>query len=183
MRKLAHIRRLLVVAVFALAACNEPEVTGIGPADSIAESAGDGTAGTPARTPRLVRCPTRLGATTTSIVGPLGGVLELRGSSITLPLGAVTVPTLMRLTVPPSRFMQVDITANDLPTFLFETPVTVTIDYSRCRWSGSRRGTLTVWHIDPDTKALLENMGGTDDRARRRITFTTGHLSSYAIAH
>lgn len=89
----------------------------------------------------------------------------------------------MRLTVPASRYMEVDITANNLPSFLFQTPVTVTIDYSRCWYRRTDRRTLTVWHIDPDTKALLQNMGGTDDKLRRRITFTTDHLSAYAIAH
>jgi hypothetical protein len=42
--------------------------------------------------------------------------------------------------------------------------------------------TLTVWHINPQTKQLLTNMNGVNDAALRRITFTTDHLSGYAIA-
>jgi hypothetical protein len=42
--------------------------------------------------------------------------------------------------------------------------------------------TLTVWHINPQTKQLLTNMGGVNDAGLRRITFTTDHLSGYAIA-
>jgi hypothetical protein len=33
------------------------------------------------------------------------------------------------------------------------------------------------------TKELLEDMGGTDDKVAHRITFTTGHLSGYAVAN
>jgi hypothetical protein len=78
--------------------------------------------------------------------------------------------------------MEVDITANDLASFLFQSAVTVTIDYSRCPTSVTAGKTLTVWHINPQTKQLLTNMGGVNDAGLRRITFTTDHLSGYAIA-
>ena len=41
---------------------------------------------------------------------------------------------------------------------------------------------LSVWHIDVTTKALLENMGGVNDTVARKITFSTPHLSGYAVA-
>src|SRR5205823_440230 len=43
---------------------------------------------------------------------------------------------------------------------------------------------LLGWHIDPVTHDLLEEMGGVvDDKISRHITFTTGHLSGYAVAN
>ena len=42
---------------------------------------------------------------------------------------------------------------------------------------------LTVWYIDSETKAPLENMGGVDEKLTRTITFVTSHLSEYAIAN
>ena len=132
--------------------------------------------------PTLVECPTTETRTTQAIIGPLGGTVSLGGTSIRIPLGAVTVSTLITVTVPASRFVEVDVRANDLTAFLFRTPVSVTIDYSRCNRSDIDQAPLTVWYIDSATKELLENMGGRDDKARRRITFETGHLSGYAIA-
>jgi hypothetical protein len=40
-----------------------------------------------------------------------------------------------------------------------------------------------VWYIDSDTKAMLEPMGGVDNKLLKTITFTTGHLSGYAVAN
>jgi hypothetical protein len=132
--------------------------------------------------PRLVECPTSETLTTQAIIGPLGGTVSLGGTSIRIPLGAVTVPTLITVTVPASRFVEVEVQANDLISFLFQTPVSITIDYSRCNRSDVDQAPLTVWYIDSATKEPLENMGGQDDKSRRRITFETGHLSGYAIA-
>jgi hypothetical protein len=78
--------------------------------------------------------------------------------------------------------MEVDIQANNLASFLFNTPVSVTIDYSRCDPATTAGKSLSVWHIDQTSKALLENMGGVNDTIARKITFSTPHLSGYAIA-
>ena len=78
--------------------------------------------------------------------------------------------------------MEIDVKANDLASFVFQQPISVTVNYSRCSASEASRAPLSVWRIDAQTKRLLENMGGTDDKASHSITFTTGHLSSYAIA-
>jgi hypothetical protein len=94
----------------------------------------------------------------------------------------VIASTLLRVTVPASTYMEVDVTANDLLSFLFVKPVTITIDYSRCPTSVTAGKALTVWHINTQTKALIANMNGVNDPARRKISFTTTHLSGYAIA-
>lgn len=136
----------------------------------------------PPASPQLIQCPTSQTATSSGLISVLGGVITAAGTSISLPAGSLLSVTLIRVTVPASTYMEVDIQANDLDSFLFQRPVTVTIDYSRCPTSVTAGKTLTVWHIDPVTKQLLTNMSGVNDAALRRITFTTDHLSGYAIA-
>jgi hypothetical protein len=132
---------------------------------------------------RLIECPTTQPVSSSLIISNLlGGVVSAAGSSILIPPLALSVPTLITLTVPASTFMEIEIRANDLASFLFRSNVVVTIDYSRCAPSVTQGKTLTVWQIDTQTKALIENMNAVNDPANRRMTFTTNHLSGYAIA-
>ena len=161
------------VVVFMGLSCGEPRATA--PGTSTTRS--DGTSHS------LIECPSSETTTTSAVVGLLGGVIQLGGTSITIPSGALTAPTLLQVTIPASRYVEIDVTAVGFTSFLFQQPVSVTIDYSRCTRSDIDQQTLHVWHIDPNTKQLLEDMGGTDDKASRRITFSTGHLSGYAVAN
>jgi hypothetical protein len=131
---------------------------------------------------QLIECPTTQTATNTGLIGVLGGTVAAAGSSISLPPASVSAAVLLSVTVPASTYMEIDVTANDLVTFLFLKTVTVTIDYSRCPTSVTAGKTLTVWHINTQTKALIENMNGVNDPVQRKITFVTDHLSGYAIA-
>lgn len=79
--------------------------------------------------------------------------------------------------------MEVDITADGSAHFSFRSPVTVSVSYARCTRSDIDKAPLTVWYIDAATKALLQNMGGTDDKVARTVTFITDHLSGYAVAN
>lgn len=130
----------------------------------------------------LVECPTSQTLTTQAIVSPLGGTVSLGATQVAIPAGALTLPTLITITIPASRYVEVDVKANALVSFLFNAPVSVTIDYSRCTRTDLDRAPLSVWYIDSATKAPLENMGGVDNKAARSVTFQTGHLSTYAIA-
>jgi hypothetical protein len=132
---------------------------------------------------RLIECPTTRADSSLQIINNLlGGIVSVAGSSIAIPPLALALPTLIKLTVPASTFMEVDITANNLASFVFRANVIVTIDYSRCLPSVTQGRTLTVWQINPQTKALIQNMNGVNDPVQRRMTFTTNHLSGYAIA-
>lgn len=162
-----------VALAFMGVSCGEPRAT----APGTSPSRSDGSS------PSLIECPSNETTTTSAIVGLLGGVIQLGATSITIPSGALTTPTLLQLTIPASRFMEIDVTAVGFTSFVFQQPISVTIDYSRCARSDLDQQTLHVWHIDPLTKQLLEDMGGTDDKASRRITFSTGHLSGYAVAN
>lgn len=162
----------IVTLLFAIS-CGEGRATAPGGLSSRSENSG----------PSLIECPTSESATTSALVGLLGGTVQLGATSISIPSGALSVPTLIQVTVPASRFMEIDVTAVGFTSFLFQKPVSVTVDYSRCNRGDIDQATLHVWHIDPVTKQLLEDMGGSDDKVSRRITFTTGHLSGYAVAN
>jgi hypothetical protein len=163
------VRPLACVLAAAVVACDEP--TG--------EAAGRKTAADA----KLVACPASEPVTATATITPLlGGTVSAAGSSITLPVGAVALPTVIALTVPASPYMEIDVRAGGLEHLVFQLPVQIVIDYSRCARVDIDRAPLSAWHIDSQTKALLEDMNGTDDKVARKITFTTGHLSSYAIA-
>lgn len=160
------------VALFGLAACDRREG-----AENPAAPAQASTYGA-----TLIECPTDVARSVTSTIGPLGGSVELDGTRITLPTGAVLLPTPITLTIPASNYMEVDIRADGAEHFQFEAPVTVAVSYARCTRSNINRNPLTVWYIDGATKTLLENMNGTDDKAARTVTFITDHLSGYGIA-
>jgi hypothetical protein len=142
-----------------------------------------GTPPPPPPSVTLAVCPTPDGyqtQTASGTVGLLGGTISLSGSSVFVPLGAVLSSTSIELTIPASQYMEIAVTANG-GSFLFQRPIAVTIDYSRCP-DDVKQKQLSVWHIDENTKALLENMGGVDNKLTNQITFTTIHLSGYALA-
>ncbi len=132
----------------------------------------------------LLTCSSATSQQSAGLLGLLGGSVSLGSTRIELPLGAVLSPTLFQIVVPSSPYVEVEIHAANLTSFLFHRDVEVTIDYSRCSDEEIPSGAqLQVVYIDGNTKAILERMGGTDDRAAKRITFSTGHLSGYAVAY
>ena len=132
--------------------------------------------------PALLQCPSTQTSTTSAVVTALGGLVNLGGTSVKIPAAALTAATTITLTLPASPYMEIEVNANNLTSFVFQQPISITIDYSRCPAAEASKTPLTVWHIDPQTKQLLDNMGGVDDKTTHSITFTTGHLSGYAVA-
>ena len=131
---------------------------------------------------RLLFCPNLLPTVSlTGTIDALGGVLSVSSLTLTVPDSAVTEPTLFALSVPTSLYMEVGLSAVGFEHYTFQKPVSVTIDYSRC--SVPYGATLHAVYIDPLTKTILEDMGGTVNAGARTLTFTTGHFSSYAVAY
>lgn len=137
----------------------------------------------PPSNPTLVQCPTDQTQSTSGIIGVLGGTLSVGGTSVVIPAGALLGDTPITLTVPASRYMEIDVSVAGQSTFFFQNPISVTIDYSRCTNLTLFSPPVSAWHIDTETKELLENMGGLDVRLLKQITFSTIHLSGYAIAN
>lgn len=170
------VRRFVAVALAAaLTACSEP--TTAPSSDAAAPSLNE----TPTSA-SLLRCQWTFFDITWGFIGPLGGLLSLDGHSITVPPLSLDRAAFITLRTPASRLIEVEARVNGLDHFQFAQPITVTLDYSRCRPWELGPEPVTVWQIDPDTKAFIQDMGGVDDRANKRISFTTDHFSGYAVA-
>ena len=171
---------LLLLGVSCSDAPTAPSPATPSPADSSSKLLGLPIFGS---SPKLLYCPSSETQTTSAVIGSLGGTLSLLGTSVTIPGGALLGDTEVDLTLPAGQYMEVDLSVNNGQHISFLQPVVVTIDYSRCnRWSTLFKA-LSVWNIDQDTKALLENMGGVDNKLTQSITFVTPHFSGFAIAY
>ena len=130
----------------------------------------------------LIACPTATTQSVTSRIGPLGGLLALGNTRVLIPVGAVLFPQDFTLTIPASQYAEVRVRAGSAEHYLFQQPVLMTIDYSRCATPELDKRQLAVWNIDESSKALLEQMIGVDEKLTHTIVFTTIHLSGYAVA-
>lgn len=162
----------LLLTAATLAACSDTHDTAMAPDTPSLASSG----------PVLVECPVEYEISTTGTIGATGGTIHLEKHELAVPALAVTSPKGFRLAAPVSKYMELAVDAEGHDGFSFRKPVQITIDYSRCSRSNIDKAPLTVWHIDGDTKALLEDMGGIDDKLNRTVTFTTDHLSHFSIA-
>jgi hypothetical protein len=113
-------------------------------------------------------------------IGPRGGRLSLGGFVMVVPKGAVLDTTTFVMRVPEARVLKVKIRARDEQHFVFAKPVTITLDYSRCR---NIPADPTGWYVDENTNGQLEQMPGANDAAAQTFTLETGHLSGYALAN
>ncbi|HLM67112.1 MAG TPA: hypothetical protein VK358_06280, partial [Longimicrobium sp.] len=84
------------------------------------------------------------------------------------------------VTVPASQYMRVDITAGNGQHYQFQKPVSMTLSYARCTRSNIAKENLRIFYVD-DANAILQDMGGTDDKTARTVTTGTDHLSGYVI--
>jgi hypothetical protein len=132
--------------------------------------------------PTLINCPAGEAQTASALIGPLGGVLAAGNTQVVIPANAVLSPTTFNLTVPASKYVEIEVTTDASEHYVFAQPVVVTLDYGRCGRSNILRAPLTAWNIDPDTKALLEPMVSVDNKLTQTVTFTTLHFSGYAVA-
>ena len=133
---------------------------------------------------QLLVCPTDTLRSARGTIGLSGGVIAAGGSSITIPAGAVVQPTAFEVEVPASRYMEVEIHAVGQEHYHFLAPVLITIDYSRCPSDAIPPDVLLVGvHIDTESKSILDIMGGVNDSLHKQLTFSTGHLSGYAVAY
>jgi hypothetical protein len=120
----------------------------------------------------------------TFIVGPEGGTVTFGGARLQLPAGAVPVATVFEIVLPASAVVEVDVHAVGVPHYVFERPVTLTVSYERCGADPIPLDAVAEGvYIAHEPYTVLENMGGTLDRTARTVTFTTGHLSGYAVAY
>ena len=177
----------LALALLAVAACSGDVASPTRPSD-----VDSGEIGLPLLQPSLPRtdatgatlldCPTTTTQSATAHIGPSGGLLTIGNTSVLIPLGAVLFPQDFTLTIPASQYGEIRVRTGSAEHYVFQLPVVMTIDYSRCATPALDQQALSVWNIDPDSKALLEEMTGVDSKLTHTIVFTTIHLSGYAVA-
>jgi hypothetical protein len=172
--RLRYTAGISLTIVATLLACTAPGIT-----DAVSQE--QAVRGLSLGAPNLIECPANGSSSTTEVVGPLGGLVSVGGTSISIPAGALLSPVSLTVTVPESNLMEIDISVSGTEHFLFELPVVVTLSYARC--NRNNLGALSVWYIDSETKEPLENMGGINNPLLKTITFVTPHLSGYAIAN
>jgi hypothetical protein len=132
----------------------------------------------------LLVCPTEDAVSARAIIGPEGGSVGVRGSSISIPAGAVAEPTRFEVVVPVSRYMKVEFSAVGQSHYEFKLPATITINYARCTNSSTTtEEALTGAYLADDTDQVLELLGGTVDKTGHKLSFSTSHLSGYAVAY
>lgn len=128
-------------------------------------------------------CPSTQTHSASKVIGPRGGIVGVDGSALLIPPGAVPVETRFTFIVPASDIMQIEAHADGVEHYIFQRPVMMTIDYSRCANSVDRlSSSFSAWYIDTPTRSALSWMGGVDDRRSHRLFFATGHLSGYAVS-
>jgi hypothetical protein len=163
-------------ALTALAACADPaSITRTPDAVQLAASAGR-------KQPKPIACATSGRKKARGVIGRDGGSIRLGNTVLTLPAGAVTAPQKFEVHVPPSEFLEIEVTAKGHASFRFEKPVTIIVDYSRCPALDLSSLPVAMWHVDETTGALLERMNTVLDPRARTITFVTSHLSVYIMA-
>ncbi|MHB0947512.1 MAG: hypothetical protein ACYC3Q_04765 [Gemmatimonadaceae bacterium] len=140
-------------------------------------------AATEASAANLLSCPSSKTVTASGVIGALGGVLQAGGVRVSIPLGALLSATTISVTVPQSPYMEIDVSVPGVEHFVFQQPITVSVDYGRCDPSVTSGTSLTVWYIDSATKQPIEAMPTVDDKLTHTVTFTTPHLSGYALAN
>lgn len=131
---------------------------------------------------QYLSCPSTQSFSASKVIGPRGGIVAVDGSALAIPPGAVPTPTRFTLTVPASDIMEIDAHADGVDHYVFQRPVIITIDYSRCARTVDQLPSFSAWYFDPTTRSPLSWMGGVDDRLSHRLFFATGHLSGYAVS-
>lgn len=131
----------------------------------------------------ILSCPTSVTQSATGVIGKKGGVVRVAGSELVVGPGAVKEPTAFTVVLPASPMMEIEIHAQGVDHYEFRHRVSVTMDYSRCAPSALPAASLAAWYIDSGTKGRIANMRAVDDRASRRLTFYTDHLSGYAAVY
>lgn len=132
----------------------------------------------------LIVCRTETSQSASALLTALGGEVSVAGFRVIVPPNALPLEGLFRvtLTVPASKYVEIEVRVNGLPHFAFAQPITVVLDYSRCTRSDIDHAPLRAWYIDPLTNLFIRDMGGVDDKVARTVTFTTDHFSGYAVA-
>lgn len=125
----------------------------------------------------LLRCSPLPSASSSAVVGPQGGVIEVGPHRLVIPAGALSSPVTITAEAPSSRVNQVDFGPAGLQ---FAVPATLTMSYANCfgAWIPlPRRIAYTT-----DLLSILEFLTSVDNLDSRAVSAELDHFSRYAVA-
>jgi hypothetical protein len=183
-----HLRVAIIAGLSGLlAACADAPTAATSSSPSVRAAVNAAVAGSDAVTASssatLLSCPSTTADSASAVIGPRGGLVAVQGSALAVPAGAVPKATTFTFVVPASPVVQVEIHAAGTAHYQFARPVAVSISYARCAEASLPTAPMGAWWIDSATSQQLGVMAGFDDRAHRRVTFITDHLSGYAVVY
>jgi hypothetical protein len=123
----------------------------------------------------------------TGLIGIGGGSITLMGHTLTVPSGAVTVPTLFTLIALPNPYVDVEATATvtgllgnvvDVGIFGFKKPVTLTLTYSRAT-NVSNPANLFIGYFRSD--GTIEPLKSAVDTGKKTVSAQLSHFSKYGM--
>ena len=121
------------------------------------------------------------------ILGLLGGTLNVANHSISVPFGAVTLPTLFTLRHVNNGYVEVDASATitdllgkilDIGALGFRKPVRMTLSYARAT-NVSDPSRLKIVRLKPDGQH--EIMPSTVNLSKKTVSAPLDHFSRYAL--
>lgn len=125
-----------------------------------------------------------------SVVGILGGVLELDGHKLTIPSGAVLEPTVFTMARSQNGFLEVDLTAIrvtvlgeviDVGEQGFEKPVTLELTYSRATNVQQARD-LVILRLNSGLGGTHEVLPSKVNQGAQMVRAQLDHFSGYCMA-
>jgi hypothetical protein len=135
------------------------------------------------RAPTLLQCERSNAVSTRGIIGPKGGSISLDGHRLVVPPGAVHRHVRFTMSVPASREVIVDVSADGRSHFTFARPAILTISYARCSGQPLEPAKLRVWFVHEQSHRFLQEMSADADENAHTLSFAIRHLSTYAVAY
>jgi hypothetical protein len=128
--------------------------------------------------------------TTSKDIGPLGGYLEVGNYSITVPAGAVVLPTTFSLTIQGDGYYSTSLHATrkgldgstvDVGKDGFLVPVGITLPYDSRKYRDP--SVLKIVWLKKDTySGEVEALPTVANKRTERVAASVGHFSQYALA-
>ena len=196
-RRSAFIRSVVAIAAtLMLASCADsagpqPEsVTPVQPQAGLISDALNLLKAPPPSEYKLITEPTLLGDLNLSkLIGLNGGTISVAGITLTVPKGAITVPTLFTVAALPTSVIDASLTATttnllglvtDVGSIGFKKPVTITMSYARATNVKDPSKLFLVYYDYANNK--LVKLPSVVDTKNKTVSAQVDHFSKYGMA-
>jgi hypothetical protein len=131
------------------------------------------------------------GVSLSSVIGIQGGKISLAGHVLTIPAGAVTIPTLFTMTVPLNGYVEVELLATvstvlgtviDVGAQGFKKPVTLSLTYARAMPNVDNPSKLFIAYMKNGDYIELQKLPSWTDRNQKLVSAELDHFSKYCMA-